>query len=107
MKDLIPTPAKIYLCGEPVDMRLGLPGLAKKVRADTNRDPREPALYVFINRTFSRVKLFWWDKNGYAMFYKCVQDGVFRVSRTNGYKTLTGVNLRALLSSRAERVERK
>lgn len=107
MKELIQTPSKIFLCGSPVDMRLGLPGLAKKIRTETKRDPKEEALYVFVNNGFTRIKLFWWDKNGFALFYKCVPDGVFQVRRTNGYQTITGINLKALLASKAERVEHK
>lgn len=105
--ELIKHTGKIYLCGSPVNMSLGLPGLAKKVREETKRDPMDKAMYVFVNKKFTRIKLFFYDKNGFALFYKHVNEGVFRVSRTNGYKTITGVDVRALLASTAERIEEK
>lgn len=105
--ELVKHTGKIYLCGSPTNMSLGLPGLAKKVRDETKRDPKEKAMYIFVNKKFTRIKCFFYDKNGFAMFYKHVSDGVFRVERTNGYRAITGVNVRALLASTAERLEEK
>ncbi len=62
MNDLVKYTGKIYLCGHPINMSLGLPGLTKKVREETKRDPRAKALYVFVNKNFERIKLFYWDR---------------------------------------------
>jgi len=90
----------IYLCGAPTDMRLGLPGLEKKIKDETKRDPKKRGLYVFVSKNFHRMKLFYWDGNGFAMWYKAVANGVFRVERVGGYKAITGVNLKALVSAK-------
>lgn len=93
------TDIPIYLCGAPVDMRYGLPGLAKKIE-DEQRDPKERAMYVFVSRNHRRIKLFYWDGNGYAMWYKAVASSVFRVEIVNGYRKITGVRLRELISAK-------
>lgn len=107
MSALVKYTGKIYLCGHAVNMSLGLPGLTKKVRDDTGRDPKEKALYVFVNKKFTRIKLFFWDRNGFAMYYKHVPEGVFIVDRSKGYPHLTGVHLATLLASSAQRIEEK
>lgn len=86
----------IMLCAEPCDMRLGLPGLAKKVKA-AGKDPKGKELYVFVSRDYRRVKLFYWDNNGYAMWYKFVPSSIFRVEQTGGYRRITGVKLAELI----------
>lgn len=88
----------IYLCGTPTDMRLGLPGLAAKVKNE-QRDPKEKAMYIFVSRDFKRIKLFYWDGNGYAMWYKMVPEGVFYIEIVNGYQKITGVRLKELISA--------
>lgn len=103
--ELVEFSGKIFLCGQPTSMVYGLPGLAKKVRTEAKRDPKDGNLYVFVAKDFRRIKLFYWDKNGYAMWYKHVPQGVFIVDRSKGYPALSAVNLRALLSARAERIE--
>lgn len=92
------TQAPIFLCQQETDMRLGLPGLFKLVKQEAHRDPYKLGLYVFVNKDRKRLKLFWYDKTGFAYFYKFTPKHVFQVSHEkNGFAKITGVNLRELL----------
>lgn len=94
------TAKKVMLYGQPTSMTLGLPGLLKKIESEIKGGMDKTALYVFVSKNFKRIKLFYWDKNGYAMWYKHVKAGVFVVERRDGYKVITAVNLKALLGSK-------
>lgn len=60
----------IYLYREPVDMRKGADGLAALVSVEMNFDPCSTALFVFINRGRDKLKILFWERNGFWVFYK-------------------------------------
>ena len=55
-------------------------------------------VYVFLSRSRDRVKLLWWDRDGYALFYKRLEAGTFKVEWQDGHQELSGVDLNLLLS---------
>jgi transposase len=67
---MIPTSTRVFLCIEPQDMRRGFDLLAQVVLKEMGGDPRSGDLFVFTSRGSDRVKLLWWDHNGYAVLYK-------------------------------------
>lgn len=68
---MIPLGVRVFLCLEPVDMRLGFDRLAQIARDRVGRDPVEGgALFVFGGRTASRLKVLWYDRNGLCLLYK-------------------------------------
>lgn len=105
---LVPLASKnlpIFLRGEATKMSLGLPGLAKLIEAETGDAPEEKALYVFVSKDFCRVKLFYWDKTGFAMWYKFVPKArAFQVEWKDGYRHITGVNVRELCKGVGKKV---
>lgn len=74
----IPRQLKVYLCAEPADMRKGFDTLAALVRDTLSLDPLSGQLFVFRSRRGDRVKLLYWDEDGYALWYKRLEAGVFR-----------------------------
>jgi len=59
-------------------MRRGFDGLAGLVRDGLGHDPLSGSLFVFRSRRGDRLKLLWWDEDGYALFYKRLEAGTFR-----------------------------
>ena len=74
---------KIFFCCQPVDMRLGYQGLAAMVCHKMNRDPLSGHLFAFFNKRKNKVKLLFWDRDGYGLFYKSLVKGVFKCDFTS------------------------
>lgn len=70
---------RIYIAVEPVDMRKGFDGLAAAVRQSLQRDPMSGELFVFLNRCRDRVKILYWDRSGWVIFYKRLERGTFKL----------------------------
>ena len=73
-----PPTVRIVLCSEPTDMRKGFDSLAHLVEASRTLDPLSGHLFVFRSRRGDRVKVLYWDKDGYALWYKRLEKGSFR-----------------------------
>jgi len=75
-----PPKARIFVSTSPVDMRRGFDGLAALARDLIGHDARDAvALFVFFNRGVDRVKILWWDHNGYCVLAKRLERGRFRI----------------------------
>lgn len=55
---------KIYVALEPVDLRKSFNGLEALVCERLHEDLRKGALFVFTNRSHSRLKIIYWDGSG-------------------------------------------
>jgi len=60
----------IYIAVEPVDMRQSFDGLSAIVKNHFHHDPLAGHLFVFINRAADRIKILYWDNDGYAIWGK-------------------------------------
>jgi transposase len=69
---------KIYLAVEAVDMRKGFEGLYGLVRDQLGQDPLSGHLFLFTNRTKTRVKALVWDGSGLWVCAKRLEKGRFR-----------------------------
>jgi len=68
---VIPGGVRVFLCVEPIDMRLGFDRLAQVARERVGQDPVDGgALFVFGGRAGSRLKVLWFDRNGLCLLYK-------------------------------------
>jgi transposase len=70
---------RIYLAIEPVDLRRGHDGLTALVRTRFGMDPLEGHLFVFVGRRVDRVKILFWDRGGFVLYYKRLAQGRFRM----------------------------
>jgi transposase len=70
---------RIYIAVDPVDMRKGFDGLAAVVRESLRRDPMSGELFVFLNGCRDRVKILYWDRYGWVIFYKRLERGTFKL----------------------------
>ena len=84
---------RIWLSTSPADMRKGFDSLAALVRDHLGHDPLSGHLFLFISRHRDRIKLMYWESDGYALWYKRLEVGTFRLpaAKTNG----ASVELRA------------
>lgn len=85
----IPGQVKIFLAVEPVDMRQGFDRLAARVSQTLQADPLSGHLFVFRNRRADRLKLLYWDGDGYAIWYKRLEAGTFRFPTAQGQPSVT------------------
>jgi len=92
------TPA-VYLCIEPVDFRKAIQGLSLLVEQGLELNLFDPALFVFINRRRDKIKILYWEKNGFCLWYKRLEKQRFKwpVDHSGATLTLTGQELNWLL----------
>jgi len=74
----IPHIVRIYWCIPATDMRNGAEGLSGLVQSCMGQDPLSGNLFVFRNRRGNRLKLLYWDRDGWAVWSKHLQRGTFR-----------------------------
>ena len=107
---------RVWLATVPLDMRRGFDRLAEHVRTILALDPMSGHLFVFRSRSGQRVKVLWWDSNGYALYYKRLERGTFvfpaadspgdkqtiSIDSVQLMKLLSGLPVEKVLSSRSQ-----
>jgi transposase len=73
----LPPSVRIFVATQPVDGRKGVDSLAAIVRSALSHDPLSGHLYVFFSRRCDRVRVVYWDRNGFAMWTKRLERGRF------------------------------
>ena len=74
------SPAQRYfLYREPTDMRKSFDGLCGLVTSGLCRDPLSGEVFVFINRRRTHIKLLVWDRSGFVLYYKRLEQGTFEM----------------------------
>lgn len=106
------SPARIWLATQPADMRCGFDRLAEMAHRVTGQDPLSGHLFLFRSRGGDRLKILYWDRDGYALWYKRLEEGTFRLPKTGPSQQsiqlraselamlLDGIDLRSVKRSR-------
>lgn len=68
---------RVYVYGKPVDMRCSFDGLSALVRNAMQLDPLSGQLFCFINRRACMIKVLYWDRSGWAIWSKRLEQGRF------------------------------
>lgn len=87
----LPTSVRIWLATGATDLRKSFDTLAEVVRQQLQGDPLSGQLFVFRNKRGDRVKLLYWDEDGYVIVYKRLEQGTFRFPSAEA----AGVEIRA------------
>lgn len=79
---MLPSSVRILVCTEPQDMRRSFDRLAEVVRTHMGEEPQSGALFVFVGKRPTRVKVLWWERNGYCLLYKRLHRALFVIPST-------------------------
>lgn len=74
---MLPSNVRILVCTQPQDMRRSFDTLAAVVRDVMREEPQSGALYVFVGKRPTRVKVLWWDRTGYCLLTKRLHRALF------------------------------
>lgn len=88
---------KVYLHRDAVDFRKSINGLAALVEQTMGLDPFAAAVYVFRNRRADRIKILGWDRNGFWLLFKRLEQDRFAWPRQAAVATLSVEQLHWLL----------
>jgi len=69
---------RIFLCTQDTDMRRSFDSLRGIIRSAMHLDPLSGGLFLFKNKRGDRIKVIYWDADGFAMWYKVLQRGTFQ-----------------------------
>lgn len=97
----LPASVRVYLCLSPTDMRRSFDGLHALVRDHLQLDAFAGHLYIFSNRRKDRLKVLYWDRDGFAVWAKRLEAGLFAIPVGEAGSTrieITTEELGALLS---------
>ena len=82
---MLAKPVQVYLANFAVDMRKSINGLTALVVEHFDHTPnQEGVYYVFCNRARNRIKILYWDKNGFALWLKRLEEGRFQLAYRQG-----------------------
>ena len=73
----LPPSVRLFVATQAVDGRKGMDSLVSLVRSVFAHDPLSGHLFVFFSRRCDRVRLVYWDRNGFAMWSKRLERGRF------------------------------
>jgi len=98
----LPASVRVYLCLTACDMRKSFDGLHALVREHLELDAFGGHLFVFFGRRRDRVRILYWDRDGFALWSKRLEAGTYAVPFTDGAaerrREITVQELGALLS---------
>ncbi|MDE9557816.1 IS66 family insertion sequence element accessory protein TnpB [Xenorhabdus bovienii] len=99
MKMFVDVP-DVYLCRSFIDFRKSISGLAVWVELEMQLSPTQTALFLFCNKKRDKLKILYWDKTGFALWYKRLENAKFKwpIAVNSTTLTLTEQQLHGLLS---------
>ncbi len=70
---------RYFLYRGATDMRKGFNGLSGLVRDHISHELLSGDAFIFLNKRRDRVKLLVWDRNGFVVWYKVLEQGTFEL----------------------------
>jgi transposase len=98
----LPGSVRVYVCLTSCDMRKSFDSLHALVREHLELDAFAGHLFVFTSRRRDRVKILYWDRDGFALWSKRLEEGTYAMPSatevTARQREITTQELAALLS---------
>jgi hypothetical protein len=100
----LPASVRVYLCATACDMRRSFDGLHAMVTQSMELDAFAGHLFVFANRRRDRIKILYWDRDGFAVWAKRLEEGTYAMPFDAGViggekrREITAAELGAILS---------
>jgi transposase len=79
---------KIYVSLQPIDARKSIDGLCIIITENFGYNPQCGSLFIFFNKSRDKVKIIWWDANGFILHYKRLEKGRFVLPKSSGISKL-------------------
>jgi transposase len=95
----LPPGARVFLATSRVDGRKGINGLSTLVRSQFAQDPLSGVMFVFFTKRADIVRVLYWDRDGYVLVTKRLEQGRFRVpwQSASGHVSLEAAELLLVL----------
>jgi transposase len=97
----LPASVRVYLCASSCDMRKSFDGLHALVTQAMEMNAFAGHLFVFANRRRDRIKILYWDRDGFAVWAKRLEQGTYAMpfgDEKEKRREITAAELGALLS---------
>lgn len=101
---MLTAPHQIFLYRNPVDLRKSFDALSALVTCHLHENPLSGAYFIFLNKSTNRIKILYWDQDGFAIWMKRLERGSFPIpadlsgdkiclDRTSFHALLDGVKI--------------
>lgn len=101
---------RIMMSQHPSDMRIGVNGMCGKVRS-AGMNPTSGDVFIFVGKTRNVMKILHWERGGYVMYYKRLEQGRFHprifLRETFGFRSIRWDELVLLIEGIFPRVARR
>lgn len=101
---------RIMMSQHPSDMRIGVNGMCGKVRS-AGLNPTSGDVFIFVGKTRNVMKILHWERGGYVMYYKRLEQGRFHprifLRETFGFRSIRWDELVLLIEGISPRVTRR
>jgi len=94
----LPKNVKIYFAVQPINMHRSFDGLAMIAQEVLKQNPLSSNIFIFRNKRADKLKMIYWDRNGFVIIYKRLEKGRFKYPKPNQVcLELTELELKLLL----------
>ncbi len=92
----LPPSVKIFIYTRPTDMRCGFNRLSMFAESVMCKDPFSGHLFVFFNKVGDKCKILFWDRTGFCIWYKRLEEGTFERLKSSPGKTSLEIDVSML-----------
>ena len=78
----LPPSVRVFVATDITDMRKSIDSLSALVEDVLKKDAFSGHLFVFCNRRGDKIKILYWDRNGFCLWYKRLERGIFRLPKS-------------------------